>query len=277
MSDKKIALITGGTGGMGLETAKLLSKNGWVIYVADCNKEALKSIQGLVGIEPIFMDVSKRCSVEKAFVDYSKKHNYLNAIINFAGVLKVGSMSEMDEFELERLLNINVLGTFRVNQIFIPLLKKGSKGRIVNISSETGWQSGGPFNGAYAMSKHAIEAYSDSLRREMMFLNIPVIKIQPGPFKTDMVKSIEMNFVNAIEVTKDFKEPLTAAKNFALKEQDKAHSPQIVAQTVLKALTVRKPKVAYSIKADFFRTLLEYFPTAWADWLLRKVLVSSSV
>lgn len=272
MTVKKIALITGATGGMGLVTAKRLAANGWIVYAADCNQDALKSIQNLAGIEPIFMDVSKRSSVENAFADYSKKHDYLDAIINFAGILRVGSISEMDESELETLLNINVMGTFRVNQIFIPLLKKSRSARIINISSETGWQSGGPFNGAYAMSKHAIEAYSDSLRREMMFLNIPVIKIQPGPFKTNMVKSIEMNFSKAIEATKDFKAPLTVTKELALKEQGKAHSPEIIAQTILTALTAKKPKASYSVKADFLRTLLECLPTAWADWLLMKVL-----
>ena len=274
MKANKIALITGATGGMGLVTAKLLADNGWVVFAADNNVEALERIENHAGIVPIFIDVSQRNSVEEAFKEYSQKHQHLDAIINFAGILRVGSISEMKEADLEQLLNINVLGTFRVNQVFIPLLKKSSKGRIINISSETGWQSGGPFNGAYAMSKHAIEAYSDSLRRELMLINIPVIKIQPGPFKTDMVKSIEMSFSKAIESTVDFKAPLTKTKELALKEQVKAHSPAIIAQTVLAALNANKPKASYSVKADYSRTLLEYFPTAWADWVLKKVLAS---
>ncbi|MEH6591840.1 MAG: SDR family NAD(P)-dependent oxidoreductase [Halioglobus sp.] len=272
MLDQKTVLITGATGGLGLITAKLLADNGWIVYAADCNEKALGSIQNHTNIVPIFMDVSERSSVEKAFFEYTKSHNHLDAIINFAGILRVGSISEMNESELEKLLNINVLGTFRVNQIFIPLLLEHRKGRVINISSETGWQSGGPFNGAYAMSKHAIEAYSDSLRRELMFLDIPVIKIQPGPFKTDMVKSIEINFSKAIESTVNFKIPLTKTKEFALKEQVKAHSPDIIAQTVLTALNAKNPKAAYSVKADFSRTLLEYLPVSWADWILRKVL-----
>lgn len=265
-------LITGATGGMGLLTAKLLAGNGWTVYAADCNEKALEGIQSIADIVPVFMDVSQRSSVEKAFYEYSRKNKQLDAIINFAGILRVGAISEMSESELEKLLNINVFGTFRVNQIFIPLLKKSGKGRIINISSETGWQSGGPFNGAYAMSKHAIEAYSDSLRRELMFLGIPVIKIQPGPFKTEMVKSIEMLFSKAIDSTMAFKTPLTKTKEFALKEQVKAHSPEIIAKTVLIALSSKKPKAAYSVKADFSRTLLEYLPTSWADWILKQAL-----
>lgn len=272
MDDNKIALITGATGGLGLTTSKLLADNGWTVYAADYNSKALENMQKYSGIVPVFMDVSKRSSVENVFSEYSKKHKHLDAIINFAGILRVGSISEMDESELEHLFNINVMGTFRVNQIFIPLLKSNRKGRIINISSETGWQSGAPFNGAYAMSKHAIEAYSDSLRRELMFLDIPVIKIQPGPFKTDMVKSIEMLFSKAIDATVDFKIPLSKTKHLALKEQVKAHSPTIIAQTVLTALNSRNPKASYSVKADFSRTFLEYLPVSWADWLLKKVL-----
>ncbi|MCB1616126.1 MAG: SDR family NAD(P)-dependent oxidoreductase, partial [Pseudomonadales bacterium] len=168
------------------------------------------------------------------------------------------------------LLDINVMGTFRVNQAFLPLLQSGA--RIVNISSETGWQSGGPFNGAYAMSKHAIEAYSDSLRRELCFLGIAVIKIQPGPFKTEMVGSIEQNFSRAIADTKHFSKQLTRIKALAMNEQNKAHDPAILASAVYKALTVKKPKPAYSVKADPARSFLEWFPTAWADGLLKKVL-----
>lgn len=272
MKDTKTALITGATGGLGLMTTRLLVENGWTVYAADCNREALDDMGNHAGVIPIFIDVSQRKSVENAFSEYSQKNGHLDAIINFAGILRVGSISEMNEAELDQLLNINVMGTFRVNQVFIPLLKKQKRGRIINISSETGWQSGGPFNGAYAMSKHAIEAYSDSLRRELMFLDIPVIKIQPGPFKTDMVKSIERNFSKAIDSTKDFKAQLTRTKELALKEQGKAHSPQIIAQTVLTALNARKPKASYSVKANFSRTLLEYFPVSWADWMLKKVL-----
>jgi NAD(P)-dependent dehydrogenase (short-subunit alcohol dehydrogenase family) len=79
-------------------------------------------------------------------------------------------MVEMDEAVMKRVLDVNVMGTFRVNKAFFPLIK-ARRGRILNISSETGWQSGGPFDGAYASSKHCIEAYSDSLRRELALLD----------------------------------------------------------------------------------------------------------
>jgi NAD(P)-dependent dehydrogenase (short-subunit alcohol dehydrogenase family) len=146
------------------------------------------------------------------------------------------------------------------------------KGRIVNISSETGWQSGMPFNGAYAMSKHAIEAYSDSLRRELMFVDVPVIKIQPGPFRTAMVTGIEPAFTRAAEASTHFKDMLNRIKHVTLKEQAKAHDPVLLAAVVYRALTTRHPRAAYSVKPDLQRAALSLLPARVADPLLKLAL-----
>lgn len=268
----KNALITGAAGGMGFATATLLAAKGWQVFGADCNHDALQKLAEHERVRPIYIDVSDRPGIENAYRELSTEIDQLDAIVNFAGILRVGSLAEIQEQTLTQLLDINVMGTFRINQIFLPLLNRERKGRIINISSETGWQSGGPFNGAYALSKHAIEAYTDSLRRELMFVDIPVIKIQPGPFKTDMVASIESNFAVAIEQSTLFKPQLAKIKRLALQEQNKAHPPEIIANTVLQALSVAKPKPVYSVKSDTARTLLEYLPIAAADWLLKKVL-----
>ncbi len=277
LGSQKTALITGGTGGLGLATARYLVSQGWHIFAADCNQQALDALKQEDNITPLFMDVSDASSVESAYTELTKQLEHLDAIINFAGILRVGSMAEMPEPTLSLLLNINVMGTFRVNQCFLPLLnthntQTRSKGRIINISSETGWQSGGPFNGAYAMSKHAIEAYSDSLRRELMFLDIPVIKIQPGPFKTSMVASIESNFSQAAEASVFFKQQLTRIKALAMNEHDKANPPLELAKVVHAALSSKKPKAAYSVKPDRARSLMEYLPTRWVDALLKKII-----
>lgn len=275
----KKALITGGTGGLGLATCRYLVTQGWQVFAADNNQSALDALNHEKNITPIFMDVTCAESVESAFKKLQAQNIQLHAIVNFAGILRIGSMAEMSEQTLNLVMNINVLGTFRVNQMFLPLInqlnEQKQKGRIINISSETGWQSGAPFNGAYAMSKHAIEAYSDALRRELQLIDIPVIKIQPGPFKTNMVASIEENFSKAAEQSQLFKQPLTRVKHLAMNEQYKAHSPELLAKVIHHALTTKKPKAAYSVKADKARSFLELLPTALADKLLKMVLSSS--
>lgn len=274
----KYALVTGGTGGLGLATSQFLITQGWKVYVADSNQQALNLLKNESDITPLLMDVTQRSSIQSAFDILQKEIPHLDAIINFAGILRIGSMAEMSEQTLALLMDINVMGTFRVNQIFFPLINTVNstkqKGRIINISSETGWQSGAPFNGAYAMSKHAIEAYSDALRRELQLLDIHVIKIQPGPFKTNMVASIEENFAKAAADSRFFSQHLTRVKNLAMNEQNKAHPPLLLAQVIYQALSVKKPKAAYSVKPDLARSFLEYLPTSLVDWILKKVLSS---
>lgn len=122
------------------------------------------------------------------------------------------------------------------------------------------------------MSKHAIEAYSDSLRRELMFLDIPVIKIQPGPFQSNMIEDLESNFSEAESESTYFKDVLSRIKVLVHEEMKKANDPVIVAQAVHKALTIPNPKPAYSVMPDRKRVFMEWLPNGVQDRLLKKVL-----
>ena len=158
------------------------------------------------------------------------------AVVNFAGVMTVGVLVGMPEDDLRRVLDINVLGTYRVNKALFESIRLG-RGRIVNISSETGWQSALMLNGPYAMSKHAIEAYSDALRRELMFLGIPVIKIQPGPFRTDMIGGIPAAFARAEQTAGDLRWLVRRVGALAANENDHARDPAALAEVIWKAVT----------------------------------------
>lgn len=268
---QKNAFITGGTGGLGGATSRYLAARGWHVFAADFDQKTLDTIAGIENITPVLIDVMDTDSVVAAVNKVKEQVDGLDAVVNFAGIMVIGAAIELEEATLQRVLDVNVMGTFRVNKACFPLLK-ARKGRIVNISSETGWMSGGPFNAAYASSKHAIEAYSDSLRRELAMLDMPVIKIQPGPFKTDMVKSIDSSFTHASENSQEFKQTIDKLKGLAVKEADKGHDPEYLAAVVHQALTVAKPKAAYSVKADPGRSFLERLPVSWADALLKKVM-----
>jgi NAD(P)-dependent dehydrogenase (short-subunit alcohol dehydrogenase family) len=268
---RKSVFITGGAGGLGGATARYLAQRDWDVFAADFAEEALEVIGKEKHITPVRLDVTERESVQAAADSVASQVDGLDGVVNFAGILAVGSMIEIEEEALARVLDVNVMGTFRVNKALFPLVL-ARKGRIVNISSETGWQSGMPFNGAYAMSKHAIEAYSDSLRRELMFLGIPVIKIQPGPFKTDMVASIERNFERAAEESSHFHDLLTKLKGMTVHEQEKANDPSIIAESVHTALTSSYSWPAYSVKPDRQRAAMSMLPDWVVDPMLKLVL-----
>lgn len=272
MTRQKTIFMTGAAGGLGAKTAKYLAQRGWHVYAGDINPDALQAaFASEKNITPIVVDVTNRESIDRAKNEVTKHTNSLDAVLNFAGILGIGVLAEIDESLMQRVLDINVMGTFRVNQIFLPLVIAG-KGRIINTSSETGWQPGMPFNGPYAMSKHAIEAYSDSLRRELMLIDIPVIKLQPGPFKTNMTAGIKKNFETIAESSKHFARAAKIAGKQAITADEKASDPTLLAEAVYKALTAAHPKAAYSIKPDPARAFISKLPVALADKLIKKSL-----
>jgi len=266
---KKSALITGGTGGFGLALTRHLVKHGWQVFAADCDSAGLDALNNQNGITPVFIDVTKTESVQAALADVQKHVQQLDAVINFAGILRVGAMIEMDEKVVQQVLDINLMGTWRVNKVFFPLLKHG---RIVNVSSETGWHTASPFNGAYAMSKYGIEAYSDALRRELSIYNIPVIKIQPGPFKTSMVANTVDGFRQAAKTSQLYSKQLEHFGELVLEANKKAADPDLLASVIYDALTVKNPKTAYSVKADPSRSFLEWLPVRLGDSIFKKIL-----
>jgi NAD(P)-dependent dehydrogenase (short-subunit alcohol dehydrogenase family) len=268
---KKTALVTGAGGGLGHATVERLVASGWKVFAADISEEMLRSSIHDPDVVPIVMDVTDNDSIQSAFEAVSSQTARLDGIVNFAGVMGVGSLVDIPEERLARILDINVMGTYRVNRRFLPLVE-AAKGRIVNLSSETGWQSTAPFNGPYGMSKYAVEAYSHALRRELALLDIKVITIQPGAFRTNMVAGIERAFTAAEAETPRFAPVLRKLKALAGKEIESARDPDILAQVIEQALTVKRPKPVYSVKPDKLRSALEALPLRASDGLYVAVL-----
>lgn len=268
---KKTALITGAGGGLGHATVERLLANGWRVFEADISKEMLRSSMHDPDVVPVEMDVTDVESIQSAFEVVASRTDGLDAVVNFAGVMGIGSLVDIEEERLGRILDINVMGTYRVNRRFFPLVER-AKGRIVNISSETGWQSAAPFNGPYAMSKHAIEAYSTALRRELALLGVKVVTIQPGAFRTNMVSGIEDAFGVAAAESERFSGVLHKLKGLGVKAAGNARDPDLLAQVVETALTTKSPKPVYSVKPDRFRSALEALPVRAADQLYLTVL-----
>ena len=269
--DKKSVFITGGSGGLGAATVTHFAARGWQVFAADYNPETLARLENIPNVIPMQVDVSKTSSVEAVCQLVSKQTDALDGVVNMAGVMNVGAMVEMDENAILQLLNVNVMGMVRVNRLFLPLVMK-CQGRIINISSENGWESGGPFNGAYSMSKHAVEAYSDSLRRELLMLGIKVVKIQPGPFKTSMITTTKELFARTIETSVYFKPQLKIISGMMDKEWEKASSPEVLAHVVYTAMTARKPHTVYSVRPDPQRSFLDLLPASLADRLIVTIL-----
>lgn len=262
----RTVLVTGAAGGLGRATVSHLAHGGWQVLAADLPSPALDELAA-VDVVPIEIDVTDAAAVARAMAEVRRHTDGLDGVVNFAGILVVGSLIEVAEADLARILDINLMGTVRVNQAAFDLVRARS-GRIVNISSETGWQTAAPFNGPYAISKHAIEAYSDALRREAALLGVTVVKVQPGPFRTDMTGGIERAFARAAADSHHFGRLLTRMGRLADRENRKAHDPADLATVVERALVDDRPQIAYSVRPDRMRSGLERLPKRAADRLV---------
>lgn len=255
-------LVTGAAGGLGLAACTRLAAAGWRVFAADLEPPAG------AGLVPVRLDVTSDESVAAAVRAVSARSRGLAGLVNFAGIFRVGALLDVEAEALREVLDVNLLGTHRVTRAFFPLVQAG-KGRVVVVSSETAVQSGAPFNGLYQISKHAVDAYGDSLRRELMFLGVPVVKLQPGPFQTGMLDSIVPRFEQAAAASVHHGDRLRSLLHRLPAEQAKAHDPALLAEVVEQALTARLWRSAYLVRPDRQRMMLDRLPPRVADAVLR--------
>jgi NAD(P)-dependent dehydrogenase (short-subunit alcohol dehydrogenase family) len=262
----RTVVVTGAAGGLGSATVRRLADSGWRVFAADLDSSAL---QGLASdhVVSVVVDVTDDASVAAMAERVSAETSSLDAVVNFAGVLGVGPLVEIEATDFRRVIDVNLVGGFIVNRALFPLLL-AAKGRIVLMSSETGWQTAMPFNGPYAISKHAVEAYGDALRRELAMLDVDVVKVQPGAFKTGMVASITSRFDALAERSQHYGKVLRLAQKRIPQEERRAGNPDDLAALIEKALTVRRPRPAYRIHTNPQAAALNALPTRVVDRLL---------
>jgi len=264
----KTLLLTGATGGLGIPCVRLLSRTEkWKVFAAGTNKDKLAYLGSLPNVVPLFMDLKSVQSIQEARRVVGLHTESLDALVNLAGLSGFASLVEGESLdEISRLLEINVLGTARVNHVFFDLIRAG-RGRIVNCSSEAGWMKAQPFAGPYYLSKRALEAYNDSLRRELMFLGIPVIVLRPGSFDTRLTHSIFESFDKVSAATKLYREVLRGMRPLMAWELNRKNNPELFARLLAKVLETPRPKPYYRLGTGWMLLALESIPESWMDKL----------
>jgi NAD(P)-dependent dehydrogenase (short-subunit alcohol dehydrogenase family) len=255
--------ITGAAGGLGAATAEEFAKHGWEIFAADLVAPAAAPHR-----IPITLDVTDSDSCAAAAREVAAHTEGLGAVINFAGLLDLGPLMEVSEERLRRILDVNVLGTHRVNRAMFELVRAGG-GRIVNISSSAGRFRAGLTSGPYSMSKHALEAYSDALRQELMFVGIPVIVIEPGAFRTPMSQSITDLLTASVPSGSPFESLVAFTARSGAREEKNARDPNILARAVYGAVTSRRPKPRYLVNGGMLGRIMDLLPRRVVDRLVK--------
>jgi NAD(P)-dependent dehydrogenase (short-subunit alcohol dehydrogenase family) len=267
--ERKSFLVTGACGGLGARVTELLVARGVQVFAADRDKPGLSRIAASPNLVPVFMDVTSRASVARARERLAGVVDRLDGIVCAAGIFAGGPLVEIPEEQVQRAFDVNVMGVFRVVREFYTQLNAAG-GRIILISSES-TRSVMPFTGPYSMSKRALEAYADSLRRELASLGIRVSVIQPGAFRTALLTRAR-EALDRGAAGSPFAAPLDRAREMLGREFQKGMAPDRVARLVVHALACARPKPRYRVGNDPLRALLAALPASWADALIDKVL-----
>ncbi len=270
----KYVLFTGATGDLGRCCVEAIANLGdWTVFAGGTNEAKLEELGKIERVIPLKLDVTSEESIRAAYDAVRRTTFRLQAIVNFAGIHTFTSMVEGSCVEeIKKMLNVNVLGMVRVNKQFFEMVRIG-RGRIINCSSESGWMTPQPFNGPYTMTKYAVEAYNDSLRRELMYLDIPVVKLQPGSFKTQLTEKIFRDFDQVIQTTNYFKKVLTTMRPMMTMELGLDHDPNKLAKKLIRALTAKTPLTKYKVCTGKLLMTLELLPDKAVD-LVYKLLVN---
>ena len=206
MSEQKIAVVTGTSSGIGLETAIHLAKNGFKTYATMRNLNKAEAIKQRgqsenLSIEILELDVNDDTSVKNAINTIVEKEGRIDVLVNNAGYALLGAVEDLSTQEINDQFNTNVLGPYRTVREVLPTMRKQNSGRIITISSIAGFMGMGA-GSAYAASKFAVRAITDSLRVEVKSFGVKAILVSPGPtdskiwqkgkaYKNEMRKSVK--------------------------------------------------------------------------------------
>ena len=270
--EMKYVVITGVSSGIGYAATKELLIRGFHVFGSVRKKQDADRLKFDMGenFTPLIFDITEHKGIEKAarIVEKHIQTENLTGLVNNAGIAISGPLMHIPINDVRYQLEVNFLGTLKVIQTFLPVLgadynRTGKPGRIVNISSVSG-RYAYPFVGPYAASKHALEAISDSLRRELLIYGIDVIVIEPGNVNTPIWD--KMSDISIYKKT-DYYKILEHVTSMVMRTRNKTLPDSVIARLIGKVLTTKKPKLRYLVVNKKFKNwiLPRILPDRWVD------------
>ena len=272
-----LAVITGASTGIGAATARDLAGRGFHVLAGVRRGRDADAIRG-PGIEPLIIDVTHPEHIEAlaARVDGDPQGRTLRALVNNAAIQANVPVEAFAVSEWRHMFEVNLFGHIAVTQALLPALIAG-KGRVINISSVGGKVAMATY-GPYAATKFALEAVSDSLRRELGPVGVDVVVIEPGAIRTEMLgRAIATADEPLSRMTREQHRrygTLVHAVNAQAVASTKSGLPAQAAATVIaKAITARRPRTRYTVgrEAALIR-LVQFLPDRTVDRILAAAL-----
>jgi NAD(P)-dependent dehydrogenase (short-subunit alcohol dehydrogenase family) len=244
---QQVVLITGASSGIGKATAQLFAEHGHITYATARRREMFSELQALA-CHPLSVDVTDEASMTAAIQDIEAKHGAVDVLVNNAGYSQAGPLEELPLSAMRQQFETNVFGPLRLSQLVLPGMRTKGGGRIITVSSLAGvvTMMG---TGAYTMSKHAVECFSDVLRYEVKPFGVNVITIQPGGVSTNFTSVEEALFCQGDQNSPyaTFREHVFKTLHQGASENPLILKPEQVARVILKAATVPRPRKRYQV------------------------------
>jgi NAD(P)-dependent dehydrogenase (short-subunit alcohol dehydrogenase family) len=247
-------VVTGVSSGIGWAIAKVLIQHGFRVFGSVRKTQDAERLSKEFGerFVPLIFDVTDEAAVQAAAGQVREQLNgqTLLGLVNNAGIAAPGPLIHLPTEDFRHQLEVNLVSVLIVTKAFVPLLGsdrslRGQPGRIINMSSVSG-TIGYPLVGAYAASKHGLEGFSESLRRELMLFGIDVIIIGPGSVATPIWDKAEQADISQYMNT-EYAEPARRVRDYMLHNGRNGFPAEKVGEVVLHALVTPTPRVRYAV------------------------------
>ena len=280
--DRGTVLVTGASSGIGAATAAALADQGFHVLagvrdLADAADLARSSER----VEPIQLDITDPEAIAAFGERIAEDPRGLSGLVNNAGILSVGPVELIDGDRWEAVIRTNVLGTIAVTRTALPALLR-AHGRVVNVSSPVG-RLALPMFGPYSVSKFALEAFNDTLRREVSHQGVRVVCVTPGPVSTPIFdKGIAEGRAMFDGAGPELHERYGAMAASAIHagEDSKLNgaTPDEVAAIILHALTARRPRTRYrmGMENQLVSVVSRLLPDRAVDALVARLVAANS-
>ena len=228
--EKKIAIVTGASSGIGLATAKMLMEKGIKVYgMANNDFEA--------EFEYVKFDVTNYEQIENIVKNIFEKEGQIDYLVNCAGMGISGSVENSPNDKIKKIFDVNFFGTVNMCKVIVPYMRKNNFGHIVNISSVAG-ELPIPFQTFYSATKASIESFSAGLGMEVRPFGIKVACVLPGDTKTGFTQAREKNPLD----DESYGDRINKSVGQMEHDEQNGMTPKSVAKVICKALLQKNPK-----------------------------------
>ncbi|MET9914645.1 oxidoreductase [Streptomyces sp. NPDC006476] len=243
---RKVALVTGASSGIGEAVARQLQEAGYSVYGAARRIDRMAALADC-GVHVLPLDVTDDASLTAAVKHIIDAEGHIDVLVNNAGYGSYGALEDVPLDEARAQIEVNVFGLARLTQLVVPHMRARRRGTIVNIGS-MGGKFTTPLGAWYHASKYAVEALSDALRMETQPFGIHVSVVEPGSIQTDWGTIAADKLRRTSGHGPYAKQAEAMAKSLENSSQPGARMtspPRVIARTVTKAATARRPKTRY--------------------------------